>query len=352
MLLAAVCSELPELGHSAQIGIAPSRSAAALLAVAGRSDPVMAIADLEPRLADLPINLLNWRGETLDALSGIGLKRLADLFVLPRDAFTLRFGADHRHALDQLLGRASEPCTEVVPPEIFHRRFELSSEVEDVERLQFPLKRMCLELQAYLRSRDCGLCSVTLAVGHAGARETRIHASFVDSHRDGQRVFHALRERLERDGLPLAARDLVLMAEDFAEANIPQPDLFDPRAGQAQAWGAAIERIRARLGETRAWTPQATEDHRPEHATRRTLLPGADSFSSTCNLRPPLLLAEPWPMPPPELEPGMAFERIESGWWDGHDIRRDYTTVNIGGGRAWVFREVRTQRWYLHGWWS
>ena len=43
-------------------------------------------------------------------------------------------------------------------------------------------------------------------------------------------------------------------------------------------------------------------------------------------------------------------ERIESGWWDGRDVRRDYYAArNPRGTRLWVFRDERESRWYLHG---
>jgi protein ImuB len=43
-------------------------------------------------------------------------------------------------------------------------------------------------------------------------------------------------------------------------------------------------------------------------------------------------------------------ERIETGWWDGQHIRRDYyVTHNPQGARLWVFRDRRTGAWYLHG---
>ena len=358
-----LCGELLELGHVAQLAIAPTRAAAALLACAGRSDPVLDSETLGTRLADLPLHLLHWPSGLLEALAGVGFRHLGDLFAVPREAFTRRFGSEYRRVLDRLLGHASEPAEAIVPAETFRRRFELGSEIEEVERLQFPLRRLCSELQGYLRARDCGLRSVTLAVAHAGARETRIHARFVDPHREAGRIFDALRERLERDGLPLAARELVLMAEDFAEAVIPQSDLFDPRTGQAQAWAAAIERIRGRMGEDCVWIPRVVEDHRPEKSVARFREGGAGmpaeekapaslSRNRATVAGPGFLLTEPWPMPPPELPVGAAFERIESGWWDEHDVRRDYTTLDINGGRAWVFRELATQQWFLHGWWS
>jgi protein ImuB len=43
-------------------------------------------------------------------------------------------------------------------------------------------------------------------------------------------------------------------------------------------------------------------------------------------------------------------ERIETGWWDGGDIRRDYYIArNRHGMRLWIFRDCREPRWYLHG---
>ena len=45
-------------------------------------------------------------------------------------------------------------------------------------------------------------------------------------------------------------------------------------------------------------------------------------------------------------------ERIETGWWDGRDVRRDYYVARTPAGvRLWVFRERRAAegRWFLHG---
>ena len=43
-------------------------------------------------------------------------------------------------------------------------------------------------------------------------------------------------------------------------------------------------------------------------------------------------------------------ERIESGWWDGGDVRRDYYRAsNPQGAMLWVYTDLRTQAWYLQG---
>ncbi|MGH8295322.1 MAG: hypothetical protein ACRETZ_07485 [Steroidobacteraceae bacterium] len=44
-------------------------------------------------------------------------------------------------------------------------------------------------------------------------------------------------------------------------------------------------------------------------------------------------------------------ERIETGWWDGGEVARDYyTAIDSRGARLWVFREREApHRWFLHG---
>src|SRR3546814_11618029 len=68
--------------------------------------------------------------------------------------------------------------------------------------------------------------------------------------------------------------------------------------------------------------------------------------------RPAWLLARPIPLrdPCPRIVSGP--ERLESGWWDGDDARRDYYVIETSQGqRAWAFAPVGEQgSWMLHGW--
>ncbi len=43
-------------------------------------------------------------------------------------------------------------------------------------------------------------------------------------------------------------------------------------------------------------------------------------------------------------------ERIETGWWRGRDVHRDYYVVETSSGaRFWIFRRHDDSRWFLHG---
>jgi protein ImuB len=43
-------------------------------------------------------------------------------------------------------------------------------------------------------------------------------------------------------------------------------------------------------------------------------------------------------------------ERIETGWWRGQDVHRDYYLVETTDGkRFWLFRTLGDERWFLQG---
>jgi len=104
-------------------------------------------------------------------------------------------------------------------------------------------------------------------------------------------------------------------------------------------------------------------DHRPEQAwcycepaastrRQRTDVPDKD-------LQQPLwLLEQPRPLSVISGKPshGGTLQlnpfpmRIETGWWDDHDVRRDYyLATNSAGERLWVYQDRRAGQWYLHG---
>ena len=48
----------------------------------------------------------------------------------------------------------------------------------------------------------------------------------------------------------------------------------------------------------------------------------------------------------------MGPERIESGWWDGADVRRDYYLIRAGQ-QGWAYRTVgQGDGLWLQGWFA
>ena len=50
------------------------------------------------------------------------------------------------------------------------------------------------------------------------------------------------------------------------------------------------------------------------------------------------------------VEEAAGPERLETGWWRGADVRRDYFRVLTEGGQQfWLLRDLKTRQWFLHG---
>ncbi|NWD81723.1 DNA polymerase Y family protein, partial [Pseudomonas reactans] len=105
------------------------------------------------------------------------------------------------------------------------------------------------------------------------------------------------------------------------------------------------------LGDDAVHSLGARADHRPERAWQVTN-PGEALPSSAP--RPGWLLAEPQPLREDSLHIISGPERIESGWWDGGDVRRDYYLVKTRTGQlGWAFRSVTSRGpLLLHGWFA
>jgi protein ImuB len=48
---------------------------------------------------------------------------------------------------------------------------------------------------------------------------------------------------------------------------------------------------------------------------------------------------------------GAGCERIDTGWWDGQPVARDYyVAVTSEGERLWIYRDLRgAGGWFVHG---
>ena len=69
--------------------------------------------------------------------------------------------------------------------------------------------------------------------------------------------------------------------------------------------------------------------------------------------RPTWLLPQPVPLHA-HVRIVSGPERLESGWWDGDDVRRDYYVLETAQGqRAWAYADPgHRDGWMLHGWFA
>ena len=351
--------ELDDMGYTATMACAPTATAALLLARAGVQKIVNCKRALEAVVANLPLAALDCDAQTAQTLRAVGVKQVADLMALPRDGLARRGGRQLLETIDRALGRLPAPRQFFAPPAQFNARLELAAPVAHTEALLFAARRLINQLTGFLAARNGGIQRFTLTLVPERGTATRVDIGLVAPTRDPAHLTLLVRERLATLLLTEPVHTLGLEADDIlvlAEAN---RELFADRAGTAGEWQKLVERLRARLGAPAVQGIAAQTEHRPERASRSSE-PGVVSVAPACGPRPLWLLSAPRPLPeiaakPHYRETALSIlagpERIESGWWDDDDVKRDYFVAQTPDhATLWIYRERRAPGgWYLHG---
>ncbi|MGB0864860.1 MAG: Y-family DNA polymerase [Granulosicoccaceae bacterium] len=343
---------LEEIGYRHRLGVAPTPLAARLMARL-RGPDLLDRTALEVALNEAPIDALLLDEKTRQSLRQAGLRSTGQLLQLPRDALARRFGPSCCDTLDRLRGLADDPQPPFQPPERFEQRLELLQEVENTASLVFPLRRLIETLAAQLIARDCGVKQIALELQHPRLEPTRLPVRLLEPSGDATRLLRVARQQLEQLQLPEPVRALQLSADELLSVVRDGADLFDKSGAGHRGHREVLEQIAARLGEQRVFQLGLRDDHRPECAGQEFPL-GQNSNATKVPIvtlpRPLWLLPEPRPAPHNlRLESGP--ERLESGWWEEPDVRRDYYTARDAQGlRYWVFeRRGQPGVFYLHG---
>ena len=295
-------------------------------------------------LEALPVEVTRFDSEFL---RDIGVSTLGALLKLPRDGLARRCGARVLEEIDQALGAKPEPRAFFMPPPSFDAKLELPAPVAQAEGLLFGARRLLLQLEGLLAARHEGIRAFRLVLLHEDG-STAVEVGLASPARDAGRLAQLVRERLAALALPGAVTAVRLEAGNFAPLPGASAGLFGDPAGEAEDWARLLERLRARLGRAAVHGLAALPDHRPEHAWRRVEPGEWDPRSAPAPGPRPLWLLEPRRLQEGEFSALAGPERIESGWWDGDDAKRDYFVARLpDASLAWIYREAG--EWYLHG---
>ncbi len=355
-LLRRALSGLSASGLSASLAIAPTARGALWLARAELAMTVTRTDAMPGIAARLPLACLQWPEDTVATLVGLGIRSVADLLRLPRAGFAARFGPRLLDELDEGLGRRPAPRRRHVVPERFDERLELPAAAEIVDLLQPALERGLARLEAFLRARACGIRELRIDLLHRRAAPTRLRIALARHSGDAAVLRELIRERLARCRLALPVTALRLRSGVLLPLQLRDAGLFERgRSADPEATARLLDLLRARLGHEAVFGVTPVPEHRPERAFRvaepglATSLPVP--WHAARPARPLWMLADPQPLDDWEGTLVTGPERIETGWWDGHDVRRDYyVALSRAGVRLWIFRERPPgQRWFLHG---
>jgi len=350
-------------------------------------------------IAALPMEGLRLEGEALTLLKRFGLKRIGDLYGLPRAGLARRFrgeaGLRVVERLDQALGAADEPLDPVRPAPVYRAWMVLAEPLTHIEGVAHRLPELAQALADQLERDGRGARRLALVAFRVDGRATAIEAGLSAPAAAPAHMLRLLREKgLERLDLRFGVDALMLEARQADPMSARQTRMpQDGRAGvdetaSVEAMAALIDRLQARLGDGAVRRPQGREIWIPERSeawVRAGPNPPAQPPGLNDRLRPILLLDPPEPVETmadvPDGAPArftwrraqrrvvkaQGPERLAAEWWRGASAvrageglarARDYYRVEDDQGRRyWLFREGLYDRedadhkpaWWLHG---
>jgi protein ImuB len=377
-------ARLAHQGFHVRVAIASTPGAAWALSRYG-TEAILPAGSERGTLAKLPIAALRIESDTVAALARVGLKKIGDLYELPRAPLAARFGKMLLDRLDCALGLLEEPLSPrlEVAPYMAERPF--ADPIGREEDVLAAVACLAQKLAAMLERRGEGARRLELALFRAdGVVFTVTAATSRPSHgADALAELFATRLDVLRDELdPGFGYDLVrLSVLDADRVGAAQADLAGP--DNAEELARLIDQLGARLAPSRIVRQEAYESHLPERAVLHVPVSGAGATAwkivepEASPERPLRLLLKPEPVeevvamvpdgPPArfrwrhvlhEVARAEGPERIADEWWrtaEGRPTRDYYRVEDREGRRFWLFREglfEREQvepRWFLHG---
>ena len=342
-LLADLRRRLAGAGFTARLALAETLGGAHALSRFTRKSPVIVPdGEIAPALAPLPVEALRLAPEVTRLLRRLGLKRIGQLYDLPRASLERRFHAKETAEavllrLDQALGRREEPRIPLLPLPDFAARLPFLEPLITHDGVLAGLERLAQALCEKLARAEQGCRRLALWVARADGSSTVIEAGLSAPSREPAHLLRLLKDRIEALDLGFGV-DFMSLAAPIIEA-LPLAQTSLTEANGKVRPETLIDRLVNRLGPraVRRLVPRAS--HIPELAQSLKSAFASPSLwpeSVVCKpMRPPLLFASPEPLTvlaeTPEGPPARFTwrrvtrrvvksegpERIAPEWWRG-----------------------------------
>ncbi len=348
-LLSDLVGRLARHGFAARAAAADTAGAAWAFArfAAARAPEELLLAPGRQRaaLAPLPLAALRLPPETVEGLAQLGLRRVGDLYPLPRAPLVRRFGMLLCRRLDQALGSLDEPIAPRRPLPPWRLQLAFAEPIGRMEDIQAGLERLLAALCRRLAAEARGARRLELTLFRSDGTLARAAIGTSRPAREPAHLLRLFREPLEVLDPGLGV-DLMTLAAPLVEplepsqAGLPGAANDEGSEDGMALFGELVDRLGNRLGFDNLRRLAPAESHLPERAQRpaTVLAPAATkttapSARSEKNPRPLRLFARPQPVdaiaPVPDDPPHLfrwgrqlhricradGPERIAPEWW-------------------------------------
>ena len=382
-------------------------------------------------LRSLPIEALRLPEKTVELLHSLGISRIEQLELLPREELGCRFGPRLVERWDQAVGRLAEPVPVAPLPPRFSARHALEYSTASRAAVALVLEPLVVRVAEMLVRYGRGAVRLECRLDCQSAGPVQFVVGLFQPTASPRHLGQLIAMHLERLSLPAPVTAVSIEAVLTGPLDHRQEELFADGSARSRPrlLAVLIDRLASRLGRSSVLRPRLLPEAQPELAYQydslvwgipsakrspraQALLGHAVTRSSASRLpgrvarpegrrawlgsgatyhahrsalgmpldhrtreetpvlppRPLRLLHEPialaaisvMPDGPPfcfrfrgleyRISRSWGPERIETGWWRGRPIARDYYRVETTTGqRFWLFRSLDEGRWFLHG---
>jgi protein ImuB len=238
--------------------------ACARFAETGRDAVILAPSETGAALAPLPVEALRLDPATGQGLRRVGLKRIGDLYAMPRAALARRFGETVARRLDQALANLPEPLSPLGETPARRVRLSFAEPIADPADLALAAERLTLDLVTRLAREGTGARRLMLAFHRVDGRVERIALGTARPSRDPHHLAALFKERLDTIDPGLGVEDMILAA--FAvdrlapeQIDLPNHNPAQPRKNYTRTYPSLVIPAKAGIQEQPAPRSEALD---------------------------------------------------------------------------------------------
>ena len=343
-------------------------------------------------LAALPVDGLRLDPPILETFLKLGLRRIGDLYPLPRAPLSRRFGDQPLARLDQALGRVDEPIEPRRTPPAFRSRISFAEPIGRPEDIAAATSRLLAALCKQFEQASVGARKLEISLYRVDGSVDRTAIGTSRPNRDNPKLMKLFEEKLGELDPGFGVELMILSAPEVEEWTGAQDHLPETGTPAKSSWHEdgtidLADRLALRLGAENVVRLAPRDSHLPDRV--QVPIPFATAvaegawarLASMKGARPTRLLQRPEEVSVTAMmpdDPPRQFqwhrhnhrivriegpERIADEWWRPRPsgkvmpanivppVRDYYRVEDNDGGRFWLFRDgsLNSAKWYLHG---
>lgn len=374
---------LRDLALSASIGLAHTKLGAWLLTY----DPDLINLTLEKQnaqffiqqLAQLPIHVLREYPDTANALKKIGFKYLKDILqqVEQQGLACLRdrFGHHFSQYMADIFGIDSQtkqtalfdtPVQIYHPKEYFIEDIQFDYPVSNHNQLEQPMLFLLERLSDYLQKKQHQCQEIAWRLSDIYRNQQEIIVRFDQHHSQLKVLYELSRIKLDSVALDFEVDTLELSCQKTQpqKGNSQSLEFRQGKASLTHEFEITLAKLKARIGGENIRQIRQMDSHVPEQSS---ILVEYSQIKNSIpvNLhiagdKPDWLFGSPYKIShrhqalywQGDIELLQGPERIQGQWWDT-PIARDYFIAKRSDNvRLWIFKDLHSQNWFVHGFFS